>query len=403
MGASGSGIPELFGPLARELEPRALPLAGGPERVARVDACERVAFAVRAGEAASAALAPALCLASARRDAFLPSAAESPADDQIQFSCERGDLEALAPRVPVAALLLAAQQALEHPPAPPRLMGIVNVTPDSFSDGGLYLDRDRAVEHALALVEEGALLIDVGGESTRPGAAPVSEEEELERVVPVVAGLAAAWNGTISVDTRRARVAAAALEAGARLVNDVSAGRADPRMLPLVAEHRAEICLMHMQGEPATMQDDPRYGDVVADVARFLRDRVNACLNAGIELPRIMLDPGIGFGKRVGHNLGLLRRLVELRSLSLPLLVGVSRKSFIAHVSDLERASVPADRVRDRMFGPADRIGGTAAAIAACVRAGVDVLRVHDVRIMLEVTRVARAIAFPDSSPSLRP
>jgi dihydropteroate synthase len=398
MQASGAATPVLFGPLARALEPRGLPAASSPEPTAESLPARRLAFSVRGGEESARALASVLALASVRSSVHRPDTEAAGGESELHLACDRPVLEALAAADPAAALLLATSVALERPPAPPRLMGIVNVTPDSFSDGGLFLEPERAVEHALALVDEGALLIDVGGESTRPGAAPVPESVELERVVPVVAALAATWRGTISVDTRRARVAAAALDAGARLVNDVSAGRADPGMLPLVAERRVDICLMHMLGEPATMQRDPRYGDVVADVMRFLRDRVIACLNAGIDLPRIMLDPGIGFGKRVGHNLELLRRLAELRSLSLPVLVGVSRKSFIAHVNDRERAQagIPADR----MSGAADRIGGTAAAIAACVRAGVDVLRVHDVGIMLEATRVARAIAFPASTPT---
>jgi dihydropteroate synthase len=396
MQASGAATPVLFSPLARVLEPRGLQPTTWPEPLAGFPPPPRIAFHVRASRESTQTLSAVLGLASARSSASRSEGAPPGSESQIHLSCDRSELEHLATTDPAAALLSAAQRALERPPLPPRLMGIVNVTPDSFSDGGLYLEPEQAVEHALALIDEGAQLIDVGGESTRPGATPVPVAVELERVVPVVAALSAAWRGTISVDTRRASVAAAALDAGARLVNDVSAGRADPEMLPLVAERRVDICLMHMQGEPATMQADPRYGEVVADVARFLRDRVIDCLNAGIELPRIMLDPGIGFGKRVGHNLELLRRLVELRSLSLPLLVGVSRKSFIAHVNDRERAQegIPANR----MSGAADRIGGTAAAIAACVRAGVDVLRVHDVGIMLEATRVARAIAFPAST-----
>ena len=398
MGASGSAFAELFGPLAREFEPRALPCPSGPERLVRAAAPERVAFALRARSRDR--LASLTSLASARTGPCVARGAADPDAEEFLFHCRRDELEALAERDEAAAVLRAAQRALERPPARPRLMGIVNVTPDSFSDGGRYLEPGPAVEHALALVEEGAELIDVGGESTRPGARTVDVEVERERVVPVIAELARSWKGTISVDTRRAAVAEAALDAGASLVNDVSAGRADAGMLALVAERRAGIVLMHMQGEPETMQVDPRYGDVVAEVARFLRNRVVECLNAGIELPRIVLDPGIGFGKRVGHNLELLRRLVELRSLSLPLLVGVSRKSFIAHVNDEERARTGAPAPAST---PADRIGGTAAAIAACVRAGVDVLRVHDVRIMLEAANVARAITFPELHSTPRP
>jgi len=276
----------------------------------------------------------------------------------------------------------------------PWIMGVLNATPDSFSDGGRYLDPGRAVAHGLAMLEDGADLLDVGGESTRPGAEPVAEAEELARVLPVVEGLrAAAPDARISIDTMKSGVARAALAAGATLVNDVSAGLADPDMLGVVAAHPgASIALMHRQGDSRTMQVDPRYGDPLAEVLRHLADRVAAAEAAGVPADRILVDPGIGFGKRLEHNLALLARLGELRALGRPILLGVSRKAFIAHITGAER---PADyRGRTRSDAPADRIGGTAAAVALAAAAGdADVLRVHDVRVMREAMLVARAIA----------
>lgn len=267
-------------------------------------------------------------------------------------------------------------------------MGVVNVTPDSFSDGGSWLDPDAAVAHAAKLRDEGAEVVDVGGESTRPGAEPVPTEVELGRVVPVVERLARELDGLpISIDTQKAAVAAAALDAGAIIVNDVSAARSDPEMLPLVAARGAGLVLMHMQGTPRDMQRDPRYSDVVAEVADFLRARVQACLQAGIDPSRIAVDPGIGFGKRLEHNLELLRRLPELAELGYPLVVGVSRKSFIAQVNRAWNAP-PAAHPRAAI----ERLGGTAAAVAAAVRGGARLLRVHDVAVMGEALRVAAAL-----------
>lgn len=258
----------------------------------------------------------------------------------------------------------------------PKLMGIVNVTPDSFSDGGLYLDPDAAVAHGQELTEAGAEVLDVGGESTRPGAEPVGEEEELRRVVPVIRGLAGS-RARISVDTSKAAVAAAALDAGAEIVNDVTALRGDPGMASLCAERGATVVLMHMLGEPRTMQEDPRYEDVVADVKAFLAERLDAAVAAGVAEERVWLDPGIGFGKTAAHNLELLRRLGELRELGRPLVVGTSRKSFIGKLD-----GSAADQ----------RLGGTIASSILAAAEGADVLRVHDVAEMRQALAVAAAI-----------
>jgi dihydropteroate synthase len=257
-----------------------------------------------------------------------------------------------------------------------QLMGVVNVTPDSFSDGGLYLDPEAAVAHGRELAEAGAEILDVGGESTRPGAEPVGEAEELARVVPVVSGLAGAGS-QVSVDTSKAAVAAAALTAGAEIVNDVTALRGDGEMAPLCAERGATVVLMHMLGEPQTMQDDPRYDDVVADVKAFLAERLEAAVAAGIDEERVWLDPGIGFGKSGTHNMELLRRLGELRELGRPLVVGTSRKSFIGRVD-----GSPADQ----------RLGGTIASSVLAAAEGADVLRVHDVAEVRQALTVAAAI-----------
>jgi dihydropteroate synthase len=257
-----------------------------------------------------------------------------------------------------------------------QLMGVVNVTPDSFSDGGRYLDPEAAVAHGRELAEAGAAILDVGGESTRPGADPVGAEEELRRVVPVVRRLAGS-GVRISVDTSKAAVAAAALDAGAEIVNDVTALRGDAEMAALCGERGATVVLMHMLGEPRTMQDDPRYDDLVADVKAFLTARLEAAVAAGIEEDRVWLDPGIGFGKTAAHNMELLRRLGELRELGRPLVVGTSRKSFIGKVDG----------------SPADgRLGGTIASSVLAAAEGADVLRVHDVAEVRQALTVATAI-----------
>jgi dihydropteroate synthase len=256
-----------------------------------------------------------------------------------------------------------------------KLMGVVNVTPDSFSDGGLYLDPDAAVARGEELVAQGAEILDVGGESTRPGAEAVSAEEELARIEPVVHGLAG--KAVISIDTSKAAVAEAALDGGAEIVNDVTALREDPEIGPLCAERDAGLVLMHMQGNPRTMQENPVYDDVVDDVKAFLAERVEAAIAAGVDEERIWLDPGIGFGKTLEHNLELLRRLGELHSLGRPLVIGTSRKSFIGKIDG---------------SSPGDRLGGTIASSVLAAAEGADVLRVHDVAEVGQAMRVAAAV-----------
>ena len=264
------------------------------------------------------------------------------------------------------------------PPPRPAVMGILNVTPDSFSDGGRWNDPPRALERAVRMVEEGAHVIDVGGESTRPGAGEVPAAEEIGRVVPVIRLLRENLPDLpVSVDTRKAQVAREALEAGARWVNDVSALRHDPDLAELCAEKDCPLVLMHMRGEPRTMQKDVRYDDPVAEIHAFLRERAAFALQRGIRQERILLDPGIGFGKRPQDNLEILRRLAEFRTLGFPLLVGTSRKSFIGHC--LGR---PVE----------ERLPGTAATVAAAVLAGARVVRVHDVRAMADAALMAAAI-----------
>lgn len=261
-----------------------------------------------------------------------------------------------------------------------HVMGVVNVTPDSFSDGGLFLDRDAAVKHALSLVEDGADLLDVGGESTRPGAEPVPADEEIRRVVPVIEEIARRTDTPVGVDTMKADVARAALDVGASIVNDVSAGRHDPAMLPLVAERGVPVVLMHMLGEPRTMQEDPTYRDVVGEIYAFLAERARAAMDAGVKPARILVDPGIGFGKTRDHNLTLLRRLRELTCLGHGVLVGTSRKSFIGTTLDL-----PVE----------ERLEGTAATVALTVSNGAAVVRVHDVRAMRRVASMVEAVLRP--------
>jgi dihydropteroate synthase len=297
-------------------------------------------------------------------------------------------------------------------------MGIVNVTPDSFSDGGLFLDTGAAVTHGLELVDQGAHILDIGGESTRPGAHPVAEREELRRVVPVVEGLAAALGSMpvkpqLSIDTSKATVARAALQAGARLVNDVTALRADPEMAAVVAEGGAECCLMHMLGSPRTMQRDPRYGDVVDDVKAFLQERLAFAIGEGIDEQRILLDPGIGFGKTVAHNLELLRRLDELVALGRPVVVGTSRKSFLGRVAiHRSGAHPPHARTHTRVGGAPDlhptadpsstseaprvpnvdeRLPGTIATNVMAFERGASVFRVHDMASVAAALAVAAA------------
>jgi dihydropteroate synthase len=272
-----------------------------------------------------------------------------------------------------------AAAAPREPLPAPRLMGVLNVTPDSFSDGGLYMDSERALARALELLGEGADIVDVGGESTRPGAEPVPVEEELERVTGVIEALAAREPAAaISIDTYKAPVARASLAAGARIVNDVTALRGDPEMAAVVADAGAECCLMHMLGEPRTMQRDPRYEDVVSEVKAFLLERLEFAVGQGIAEQRIMLDPGIGFGKTVEHNLELLRRLAELAELGRPIVIGTSRKGFLGR---LQRGT-PSEQ---------ERLAGTIATNVLAYERGASVLRVHDVAAVADALAVTAA------------
>jgi dihydropteroate synthase len=257
-----------------------------------------------------------------------------------------------------------------------RIMGVVNVTPDSFSDGGLYLDPGTAVEHGLELIEAGAEIVDVGGESTRPGAEAVEPEVELERTRPVVAGLAGT-GAEVSIDTSKREVAAAALDEGATIVNDISALRTDPELAGLCAERECGVVLMHMQGTPRTMQLEPTYDDVVDEVKAFLAERIAYAVGEGIAEERIWVDPGIGFGKTLDHNLELLGRLEELRVLGRPIVIGTSRKSFLGRLTGREVD---------------ERLGGTIASNVLALTAGADVFRVHDVAEVGEALRAAEAI-----------
>ena len=272
------------------------------------------------------------------------------------------------------------RQWLLDPARPPLVMGVLNVTPDSFSDGGRFAEAGAAVAHAGAMAAAGADLLEVGGESTRPGSLPVGPGEQVRRVVPVLEALRGRLAGvTVSIDTTRAAVAGAALDAGAHVVNDISAGLADPQMLPMVARRGVPVVLMHMRGTPATMQDAPRYGDVVAEVTAFLRDRVAAAGSAGVDPRLVLVDPGIGFGKTAGHNLELLKRLREVRdAVGRPLVLGTSRKGFVGRITGEPE--------------PAKRVFGTAASVAWGVANGADVSRVHDVGPMVQVVRMVRAI-----------
>ncbi len=244
------------------------------------------------------------------------------------------------------------------------VMGIVNVTPDSFSDGGSWLDAGAAIRHGLELACDGAVILDVGGESTRPGAHPVPADEELARVLPVIEGLRSVGaRAQISIDTSKASVAAAALDAGATLVNDVTALRGDPEMVDVVAQSQADCCLMHMLGEPRTMQNNPRYDEVVSDVKAFLEDRMAFAVARGVVEERILLDPGIGFGKTLEHNLELIRRLGELVALGRPVVIGTSRKSFLGKITGSPMK---------------DRLAATIATNVLAYERGARVFRVHD-------------------------
>jgi dihydropteroate synthase len=258
----------------------------------------------------------------------------------------------------------------------PVVMGVLNVTPDSFSDGGRYAAADRAIEHGMAMLEAGAAIIDVGGESTRPGADEVGEEEEIRRVVPVIEALVLRGRALVSVDTSKPGVIRAAARAGASLINDIRA-LLEPGALTAAADSNLGVCLMHMQGAPRTMQTNPTYKDVVAEVCEFLRERIDRCVAAGIAIDRIAIDPGIGFGKRMEHNLALLAAVPQLLMLGRPVLVGVSRKSMF---------STLLGRAVD------DRLAGSLAMATAAALAGAHILRVHDVAETLDAMKVVAAL-----------
>jgi dihydropteroate synthase len=258
------------------------------------------------------------------------------------------------------------------------VMGVLNVTPDSFSDGGQFFDTRRAIEHGLKMVSEGAAIIDVGGESTRPGSEPVSEEEQIRRVVPVIKGIREKTDVTISIDTYKLDVAQAALEAGAAMINDITA-LSNKQMGELAAEQQVPVVLMHMQGTPATMQIEPKYDDVVGEVLEFLLERAKRAERLGVDKKSIFIDPGIGFGKTLEHNLLLLKNLGKFVATGYRVLVGTSRKSFIGRIT--------------RKEDPGERIFGTAATVALCAAAGVSIVRVHDVAEMVDVVKVAAAVS----------
>ncbi|MCL4479733.1 MAG: dihydropteroate synthase [Deltaproteobacteria bacterium] len=259
----------------------------------------------------------------------------------------------------------------------PVIMGILNVTPDSFSDGGRFAFKDTAVKKALELVKEGADIIDIGGESTRPGAGPVNAEEEINRVIPVVKELRKHTKTTISIDTMKSAVALKALENGADIVNDVSAMRHDPAMIHVVKNYRSGIVLMHMRGTPRTMQTSIRYKDVLAEVLSFLDDRIKYAINSGIEKERIIIDPGIGFGKALSHNLLLLKNIRTFKTLGVPVLVGVSRKSFIGKITGA---------------GVDQRLYGSLSSALWCITQGVDIIRVHDIKETKQAIDVIKGI-----------
>ena len=257
------------------------------------------------------------------------------------------------------------------------IMGILNVTPDSFSDGGDYLLAEDAVKRALEMVSQGADIIDIGGESSRPGSLPVTEEEELKRVMPVVEALRDVCTVPLSVDTSKSGVARKALEAGVSIVNDITALSGDPEMASVIAEADAAVILMHMKGSPLDMQDEPKYDDVVLEVVSYLEEAIAKAVSAGIDSEKIIIDPGIGFGKRLEDNLAILKRLDELKSLGRPVLIGPSRKSFIG--------AITGKKEKERNFG-------TAASVSAAIIGGADIIRVHDVSQMRDVSTVTDAI-----------
>jgi len=325
-----------------------LPLAGQPLRFTTVEIAEREGGAVT------------------RRIVTLGDAVERDWGRATLYAAQ--DLEAItAPRARLAGL------ALDRP----RIMGIINVTPDSFSDGGLHEQAAAAIAHGLKLIEEGADILDIGGESTRPGAAYVPVEEELARVIPVIEGLRTKTDALISIDTRKAEVMRQAAAAGADILNDVSALTHDPDAMRIAAATELPVILMHAQGDPRTMNDDPQYDDVVLDVFDYLEQRIAACLAAGIPRTRIVADPGIGFGKHLHHNVAVMAGLSLYHSLGVPILLGASRKKLIDHISDVPN--------------PRDRLPGSIAAALAGVAQGVQIVRVHDVAATRQALNVWRA------------
>jgi dihydropteroate synthase len=257
------------------------------------------------------------------------------------------------------------------------VMGIVNVTPDSFSDGGQFYDPEVAISHARKLVSEGADIIDIGGESTRPGSEAVSEEEELNRVIPVIKGIADDIEVPISIDTCKSKVAKSALDAGASIINDISALSFDPKVAVVAAEYEVPLILMHMQGTPKNMQKNPKYSDVIGEISSFLDERVDFAESKGVSKEMIIIDPGIGFGKKLEHNYEIIRNLKELKKLNLPILIGTSRKSFIGTTLNLDAT---------------DRLEGSLATVTMSIMNGADIVRVHDVKETMRVAKMTDAI-----------
>lgn len=256
-------------------------------------------------------------------------------------------------------------------------MGIVNVTPDSFSDGGQFLDSEKAIAQGLRLADEGADIIDIGGESTRPGSESVSPNEELKRVIPVIEGLAEKIEIPISIDTCKSEVAKKAIESGASMINDISAARFDPKIADTAKEYEAPLALMHMKGTPKNMQENPTYDSVMGEIKEFLNERVGFAVTKGVPRQNILVDPGIGFGKTLEHNYEIIRNLGELKEMDMPILVGPSRKSFIGKTLDL-----PVE----------ERLEGTLAAVTMCIMNGADIVRVHDVKEVVRAVRMTDAI-----------
>lgn len=260
------------------------------------------------------------------------------------------------------------------------IMGIVNVTPDSFYDGGCYFSVQKAIDHAMRLIDEGADILDIGGESTRPGAEPVSVEEELKRVIPVIEHIASKASIPISIDTYKSKVAEEAIKAGASIINDISGLRFDPQMAHIASKYGVAIVLMHIKGTPKNMQQDPSYVSLLPEIIEYLRDSIVIAKEAGIDEKKIIIDPGIGFGKLPEHNLYIIKNLKEFTNLGKPILIGVSRKSFIGRI--LNETS------------PHDRLEGTASAVAISVINGANIVRVHDVAYMAKIVKIADAIKF---------